>query len=124
LVEFNNQLENVSLVAGVPVMTAEIPGADADTLRLMADHFRDRYPSGVIVLASVVDERPLLIAAVTDDLVKLGLHAGELVKFAAAPLGGGGGGRPNLAQAGGKDARQLPQALSSVRQWVEQKLGA
>jgi alanyl-tRNA synthetase len=124
LVEFNNQLENVSLVAGVPVMTAEIPGADADTLRLMADHFRDRYPSGVIVLASVVDERPLLIAAVTDDLVKRGLHAGELVKFAAAPLGGGGGGRPNLAQAGGKDASQLPQALSSVRQWVEQKLGA
>jgi alanyl-tRNA synthetase len=121
-VEFNQQLENVSLVAGVPVMAVEIPGADADTLRLMADNFRTRHPSGVVVLASVSDDRPQLIAAVTEDLVKRGLHAGELVKFVAAPLGGGGGGRPTLAQAGGKDASQLPQALAGVQAWVEKKL--
>ncbi len=121
-VEFNQQLENVSLAAGVPVMAVEIPGADADTLRLMADHFRTRHPSGVVVLASVSDDRPQLIAAVTEDLVKRGLHAGELVKFVAAPLGGSGGGRPTLAQAGGKDASQLPQALAGVQAWVEKKL--
>jgi len=122
LVEFSRQLENVSQVGGLPVMAVEIPGADADTLRQMADHFRLRHPSGVVVLASVIEDRPLLIAAVTEDLVKRGLNAGELVKFVAAPLGGGGGGRPTLAQAGGKDASQLPQALAGVLKWVEEKL--
>ena len=122
LVEFSRQLENVSQVGGLPVMAVEIPGADADTLRQMADHFRLRHPSGVVVLASVIEDRPLLIAAVTEDLVKRGLNAGELVKFVAAPLGGGGGGKPTLAQAGGKDASQLPQALAGVLKWVEEKL--
>ena len=120
-VEFNQQLEKVSLVAGVPVMAAEIPGADADTLRLMADHFRTRHPSGVVVLACVSDDRPQLIAAVTEDLVKRGLHAGELVKFVAAPLGGSGGGRPTLAQAGGKDPSRFPEALDQVLYWISHK---
>jgi alanyl-tRNA synthetase len=122
LVEFNQQLEKVSLAAGVPVLAAEIPGADTDTLRLMADQFRTRHPSGVVVLATISDDRPQLIAAVTEDLVKRGLHAGELVKVVAAPLGGSGGGRPTLAQAGGKDPSQLPQALAGVPAWVEKKL--
>jgi alanyl-tRNA synthetase len=64
----------------------------------------------------------VLIAAVTDDLVARGLHAGELVKFTAQPLGGGGGGRPTLAQAGGKDASRLEEALASVPGWIEQHL--
>ena len=64
----------------------------------------------------------MLIAAVTEDLVKRGVNASELVKFVAAPLGGSGGGRPTLAQAGAKDASQLPQALASVLDWVEAKL--
>jgi alanyl-tRNA synthetase len=120
--EFVRSLEAVPQVAGVPVLTATLPGADADTLRQMADRFRQRYPSGVAVLASVADGRPTLIAAVTEDLVKRGLHAGELVKFAAGPLGGGGGGRPTLAQAGGRDASRLDEALASVPKWVESKL--
>jgi alanyl-tRNA synthetase len=122
LVQFTKQLENVALVANVPVMAVEISGADSDALRQMADNFRQRYPSGVVVLASVNEDRPMLIAAVTDDLVKRGLNAGELVKFVAAPLGGSGGGKPTLAQAGGKDASQLPLALASVLRWVEAKL--
>jgi len=64
----------------------------------------------------------LVVAAVSEDLVKRGLHAGELVKFVAGPLGGGGGGRPTLAQAGGKDASKLASALASVPGWVEGKL--
>jgi alanyl-tRNA synthetase len=124
LTEFSNQLDTVSPVAGVPVLATTLSGADVDTLRLMADRFRQRYSSGVVVLASVIDDRPTLIAAVTEDLVKRGLHAGELVKAIAQPLGGSGGGRPTLAQAGGKDASQLPQALARVATWVQEKLTA
>ena len=89
----------------------------------MSDRFRQRYPSGVAVLATVSDSgRPTLIAAVTEDLVKRGLHAGNLVKFVAKPLGGGGGGRPTLAEAGGKDASKLDEALDSVTGWIEENL--
>ena len=122
--EFARKLDEVPAVDGVPVLAASLPEADADTLRAMADRFRARYPSGVAVLASANDGRPVVIAAVTEDLVKRGLHAGELVKFVAAPLGGGGGGRPTLAQAGGKDASRLDEALASVQGWVRQKLHA
>lgn len=120
--EFVHQLENVETVAGVPVLVANIPDTDADTLRDMTDLFRQRYTSGVSVLASTQDNRPVLIAAITEDLVKLGLHAGELVKFIAAPLGGGGGGKPTLAQAGGKDASKLETALKAVPAWLEGQL--
>jgi len=76
----------------------------------------------VAVLATVREDRPLLVAAVTRDLVPRGLHAGQLAKFVAQQLGGGGGGRPTLAQAGGRDATQLAQALSQVGPWVEAHL--
>ncbi|NLG99031.1 MAG: alanine--tRNA ligase [Chloroflexi bacterium] len=122
-VEFARQLENVPVVAGVPVMTALLPHADADTLRAMTDRFRQRYPSGVVVAASAGEGRPVIIGAVTDDLVKRGLHAGELVKAVAAVVGGGGGGRPTLAQAGGKDPARLPEALAKVEEYVKSKIG-
>jgi alanyl-tRNA synthetase len=112
----------VPVVGDVPVMSALLPNADADTLRQMTDRFRQRYPSGVVVVGSVVDGRPTIIAAVTDDLVKRGLHAGELVKAVAQMVGGSGGGRPNLAQAGGKDGDKLPEALEQVERLVGEKL--
>ena len=120
--EFKLLLENVPLVDGVAVLTAILPEADGESLREMADRFRQQYQSGVILLASVYDGRPLLIAAVTEDLVARGLHAGELVKYAAQPLGGSGGGRPTLAQAGGKDPSQLNQSLANADQWIKDKL--
>jgi alanyl-tRNA synthetase len=120
--EFTRLLENVPAVSGVPVMTALLPNADADTLRTMTDRFRQRYPSGVVVVASAPDDRPVIIAAVTDDLVKRGLNAGELVKAVAQVVGGGGGGRPTLAQAGGKDGSKLPEALALVSGLVQSKL--
>jgi alanyl-tRNA synthetase len=121
--EFIRQMENVPSVAGVPVLTGRLPDADADTLREMTDRFRQRYPTGVAVLGSVsADGRPILVAAVTEDLVKRGLKAGDLVKFVAQPLGGGGGGKPTLAQAGGKDASKLDEALASVSAWVGERL--
>jgi alanyl-tRNA synthetase len=120
--EFAHHLEAPLMVKGVPVLATALAGADADTLRQMADRFRQRHPSGVVVLGSVSAGRPVLIAAVTEDLVKRGLHAGDLVKFVAAPLGGGGGGKPTLAQAGGKDATRLDEALASVPAWVAEQL--
>jgi alanyl-tRNA synthetase len=121
--EFTGRMEQTREVRGVTVLTATLPEADADTLRQMVDIFRQRYPSGgVAVLASVSDNRPTLIAAVTEDLVARGLNAGNLVKFVAQPLGGGGGGRPTLAQAGGKDASKLEEALEGVPGWVEKNL--
>jgi alanyl-tRNA synthetase len=122
-IEFATKLLNVPAVAGIPVLTAILPDADADTLRLMTDKFRQSYPNGIAVLASVQDGRPVVIAAVSEDLVKRGLNAGELVKYVAAPLGGGGGGKPTIAQAGGKDASKLEDALQAVFTWVQDKLG-
>jgi alanyl-tRNA synthetase len=121
--EFNRLLDEPLQVQDVRVLAVNLPDADADTLRQMADRFRQRYPrSGVAVLASVQHERPVLVAAVTDDLVSRGLTAGELVKHVAAPLGGGGGGKPTLAQAGGKDAAGLEKALATVPRWIEENL--
>jgi len=121
-VEFSTQLESVPIIAGLPLLTAILPAADADTLRQMADRFRQRYPDGIAVLASSIEGRPIVVAAVSDSLVKRGIHAGELVKHVAAPLGGSGGGKPTLAQAGGKDASRLEEALSSVDDWVRAHL--
>ena len=122
LSSFNVQLANAQTVAGVPVLAARLPESDADTLRQMADRFRQQHPSGVCVLASVIDGRPLVIAALTEDLTKRGLHAGELVKYVAATLGGSGGGKPTLAQAGGKNATKLEEALASVEKWVASRI--
>jgi alanyl-tRNA synthetase len=121
--EFNSVLDQTQPAGGIDVLTATIADADPDTLRQMLDRFRERHPSnGIAVLASVQDGRPVVLAAITDDLVKRGLHAGELVKDLAQTLGGGGGGRPNLAQAGGKDANKLGEALESVVPWVEKRI--
>jgi alanyl-tRNA synthetase len=119
---FLQQLEKPDLIAGVPVLALEVPAADIETLRQLSDRFRQRYTSGVLVLACVQEGHPSLLAAITDDLVGRGLHAGNLVKTLAAPLGGSGGGKPSLAQAGGKDASLLPQVLHNVPAWVEDNL--
>jgi alanyl-tRNA synthetase len=120
--EFTQGLANVPQVNGVPVLAALLPNADADTLRAMTDRFRQRYPSGVVVVASAPENKPVIIAAVTEDLVKRGLNAGDLVKTVAQVVGGGGGGRPTLAQAGGKDGARLPEALTKVNEYVQAKL--
>ena len=127
--EFNRILENpisnqksFTNVNEVPVLSLSLAGADAETLRQMTDRFRQRYPSGVVVLASVQNERPVLVAAITQDLVDRGLDAVELVRHIAKPLGGGGGGRPTLAQAGGRQTDNLEEALASVKGWVKREL--
>jgi alanyl-tRNA synthetase len=121
--QFDQYLNRTEAINGINVLCASFQDADANTLRQMADRFRQHYPEhGIAVLASVVDNRPIIIAAVTQDLVDRGIKAGDLVKEVAQPLGGGGGGRPTLAQAGGRDAHKLQEALESVSEWVKNKL--
>jgi alanyl-tRNA synthetase len=117
-VEFDKAIGSLEDVNGVQAMIAQFDGVPADTLREMSDWFRGKVKSGVFVAGSVIDDKPQLLAVVSDDLTKKGLHAGNLIKAAAAVVGGGGGGRPNMAQAGGKDASRLADALNTARQWI------
>ncbi len=120
---FEDVLADTETVAGVTVLKTILPDGDMDSLREMADKFRQKVGSGVAVLASVQEGKPILIAAVTEDLVEKGLHAGRLVKQVAQVMGGGGGGRPSLAQAGGTDAGKLSEALDQVSVYIRDNLG-
>ncbi len=120
--ELSSLLETPARVGEINLLTAILSDADMDALRQMSDRFRQKNPANAVaVLATVVDGIPSVIAAVTEDLVAKGFHAGDLVKHVARPLGGGGGGKPTLAQAGGKDASHLQEALDSVKSWVEER---
>ena len=113
--EFAQRLTNIEQIGELPVLVTQLDGQPMESLREMADWFRQQVPDGVLVLGSVVDERPLLMVSVGDGRTKQGLHAGQLIRPLAAMVGGGGGGRPALAQAGGRDAAALPETLASAR---------
>jgi alanyl-tRNA synthetase len=108
-------------VKGVMVLTANLEGADAKTLRDTLDKLKDKLKSSAIVLATSEGEKVSLIAGVTQDLISK-VKAGELVNFVASQVGGKGGGRPDMAQAGGTDSKALPKALASVQGWVAERL--
>ena len=110
-------------VEGVSVLAARTTAANADSLREVGDWLRDKMGSGVIVLGSVIDERPLLVSMVTTDLVAKGLDASEIARGAAKAIQGGGGGRPDVAQAGGRRADKLDEALSLVPGLVRESCG-
>lgn len=116
--DFEQHLQKVKTVQGVTVLAAQVTVDDASLLREMGDWCRDKLASGVIVLGALLDDKPSLLALVTDDWVNRGLHAGKLIKSVAQVVGGSGGGRPNMAQAGGKDAAKLPEALALVESLV------
>ena len=120
--DFEQLLNQVQAVRGVNVLSAQVKAANVATLREMSDWFRDRLGSGVIVLGAVLADKPNFIAAVTPDLVEQGLHAGKLVQAVAQEVGGGGGGKPTMAQAGGRDPSRMTEALSRVPGLVEQSL--
>ncbi|WP_374486631.1 alanine--tRNA ligase [Zoogloea sp.] len=109
-------------VGGAKVLAATLEGADVPTLRETLDKLKDKLKSAAIVLSSVNDGKVSLIAGVTADLTGK-VKAGELVNFVAQQVGGKGGGRPDMAQAGGTDAAALPAALAAVAGWVGGKLG-
>jgi alanyl-tRNA synthetase len=108
-------------VKGLKVLAAKLEGADAKTLRDTLDKLKDKLKTAVIVLAAVEGDKVQLAAGVTADSIGK-VKAGELVNFVAQQVGGKGGGKPDMAMAGGTDAKALPQALASVQAWVTDKL--
>jgi alanyl-tRNA synthetase len=107
-------------VKGIRVLAAALDGADVKTLRETMDKLKDKLHTAAIVLAAVEGGKVSLIAGVTADSTSR-VKAGELVNFVAQQVGGKGGGRPDMAQAGGTDAAALPQALAGVADWVAQR---
>ncbi|MCP5428344.1 MAG: alanine--tRNA ligase, partial [Chromatiaceae bacterium] len=100
-----------------------LEGVDPKSLRETMDKLKDKLGSAVIVLGTVQGQKVSLVAGVTKDQIKV-VKAGDLIQFVAEQVGGRGGGRPDMAQAGGNNPAALPAALAGVEAWVEQKLGA
>jgi alanyl-tRNA synthetase len=109
-------------VSGVTVLAARVPSLTMSVLREMGDMLRDRLKSAVIVLATVYNGRLNFLAMVTPDLVARGFHAGEIINQVARVTGGGGGGKAAMAQAGGKDASKIDEALKLVKDVVASKI--
>ncbi|MBN1641903.1 MAG: alanine--tRNA ligase [Anaerolineae bacterium] len=120
--QFTTLLAEAQDVGGVSVLAARVDAPNVETLREMCDWFRERVGSGVVVLGAVIEGKPSIVSAVTQDLTTRGVHAGTLVRAVAQAVGGGGGGRPTMAQAGGRDASQLPAALALVPELVRESL--
>jgi alanyl-tRNA synthetase len=110
-------------INGIKVLAATLEGADANALRETMDKLKDKLKTAAIVLASVNDGKVSLAAGVTQDLIAK-LKAGDLVNHVASQVGGKGGGKPDMAMAGGNDASQLAKALASVKDWVTSKTQA
>jgi alanyl-tRNA synthetase len=109
-------------VAGVKVVIAEVPGGTADVLRELIDQVRRKTKSSAVLLGSRADGKVVLVAGISRDLEAKGVHAGEWVRTVAKVVGGNGGGRADMAQAGGKDPERLVAALDQARdvlgQWL------
>ncbi|MBN1979522.1 MAG: alanine--tRNA ligase [Anaerolineae bacterium] len=120
--DFESLLERVQTVSGVALLNARVRAPSMDVLREMTDWFRDRLGSGVVALGTVFGERPALVVAVTPDLVERGVDAAKLVRGMAQLVGGGGGGKSTLAQAGGRDPSRLDDALNKAPQLLAEML--
>jgi alanyl-tRNA synthetase len=118
-IEASNLVSKAKQIDGVTVLAAKVQASDMNNLRNMADDLKQKIGSAVILLGSVNEGKVNLIAAVTKDLIDKGYHAGKLIKEVATRCGGGGGGRPDMAQAGGKDPEKLDSALQFVEEWVK-----
>ncbi|MCA3882227.1 alanine--tRNA ligase [Vibrio vulnificus] len=116
-----NLIDQVKEIAGVKVLVAKLEGADNKALRGMVDELKNQMGSGIIMLGNVAEDKVGLIAGVTQDLTSK-VKAGELVNMVAQQVGGKGGGRPDMAQAGGTDSSALPSALASVDAWIAERL--
>jgi len=115
-------LASAADVGGAKIIVGEVPGAPEEQVRQQVDRLRQKAGSAVVVLGRSDDGKVALTAAVTEDLVKKGLHAGKLVGQVAKVVGGAGGGKPTMAQAGGKEPDKLPEALELARKLAEEMI--
>ena len=111
-------LAQAEVIKGITVLVAKVPSSRLEILREMSDFLREKLKSVIVVLGTVYEDKPAFLAAVTPDLVAKGYNAGEIVKQVAAVTGGSGGGKPSLAQAGGKDKKRLDEALKLVKSLI------
>ncbi|MBR2046263.1 MAG: alanine--tRNA ligase, partial [Agathobacter sp.] len=107
-------MDQVKEIKGVKVLATSVDGVDMNGLRDLGDQLKEKLGEGVVVIASSCDGKVNLIAMATDEAQKAGAHAGNLIKAIAGKVGGGGGGRPNMAQAGGKNPAGIPDAIAEV----------
>jgi len=117
-----NVMDQVKEVKGVKVLATKVLDVDMNGLRNLGDQLKDKLGDGVIVIASIQDDKVNLMAAVTEEAQKKGAHAGNLIKAIASLVGGGGGGRPNMAQAGGKNPAGVDACLEKVGEVVAEQL--
>jgi len=117
-------LEQTKQVNGVTVLSARVPPLSMPVLRETGDMLRDKLVSAIVVLATIYNDKPNFLAMVTPDLVAKGLHAGDIIKQLAKVAGGGGGGKASMAQAGGKDASKIDEALGLVTELVRRKIAS
>jgi len=117
--EAETLLSKVETIKGVRLLTAKIDSDNQQVLREMADFLRDSLQSGIVVLGAVSADRPIFIATVTPDLVAKGYNAGDIIRQVSKVAGGGGGGKPNFAQAGGRDKHKLNEALDIVKTLIK-----
>ncbi|RQD77757.1 MAG: alanine--tRNA ligase [Candidatus Syntrophonatronum acetioxidans] len=120
--EVSSLLEQVVEVEGIKVLASQVESSDMEGLRSMVDQLRSKMKSGVVVLGSAADGKVLLVAMVTKDLTEKGLHAGKIIGEVAKIAGGGGGGRPDMAQAGAKEVEKLPEAMDKALEIVKKQL--
>ncbi|WP_077618906.1 alanine--tRNA ligase [Bacillus sinesaloumensis] len=118
-IEAGSLVDKAKEIHGVTVLYSQVDAQDMNNLRSMVDDLKQKLGSAVIVLGSVNDGKVNITAGVTKDLIEKGFHAGKLIKEVATRCGGGGGGRPDMAQAGGKNPDQLESALQYVEEWVK-----
>ena len=112
-------MDQVQEVKGVKLLATSVDGVDMNGLRDLGDNLKGQLGEGVVVLASSCDGKVNLVAMATEEAIAKGAHAGNLIKAIAAKVGGGGGGRPNMAQAGGKNPAGIPDAISEVKTALE-----
>ncbi len=115
-------MDQVKEIKGVKVLAAKVEGVDMNGLRDLGDQLKEKLGEGVVLLASVTDGKVSLMATATDGAMKAGAHAGNLIKAIASIVGGGGGGRPNMAQAGGKNPAGVDEAIAKAAEVVENQL--
>ncbi|MGI6090050.1 MAG: alanine--tRNA ligase [Saccharofermentanales bacterium] len=118
----NKLLTRATEIGPVTVVIGQIEVANAEDLRTAGDRIRDHFDNAVVVLAATVDDKILWLAMATKSAVAVGIHAGDIVREAARITGGGGGGRPEMAQAGGRDPDKLDQALTQVEKLIKQQI--
>lgn len=122
-IEAGSLSDQVRMIGSIPVLVQQVNAGDMDSLRHIVDQMKDKLGSAIIVLGANNADKVNLVTAVTADWVAKGYHAGKLIKEVASRCGGGGGGRPDMAQAGGKYPDKLQEALAYAEQWIADQSG-